>query len=220
MKKVYAIPGFGVDQQLFSRLNLDAGLQCINWLQPLQQESLREYAIRMAASIQEADAVLIGVSFGGMLAIEISKFLQLSRVIIISSAKTRSELPWYFRWAGRSKIYRILPVGWLQRSKLLYALANWRLGARSPEEKYFAAYYRSHAELPYVKWSMHQILNWQNQDYPSGLIHIHGDADHILPIRHMKPTHTIRGGTHMMVFNRAEEISALINQQLRQLPSA
>jgi len=42
-------------------------------------------------------------------------------------------------------------------------------------------------------------------------VHIHGDQDRIFPIKNIKPDYVIKGGTHMMVWNRADEISAIIN---------
>ena len=46
---------------------------------------------------------------------------------------------------------------------------------------------------------------------------IHGDADLILPIKPLKPPHVIKGGTHLMIVNRAAEISVIINEALKDI---
>ena len=45
---------------------------------------------------------IIGVSLGGMLAVEMSKYLQPEEVILIASAKTRDELPTKYRFFQKS----------------------------------------------------------------------------------------------------------------------
>ena len=48
--------------------------------------------MRMCEDIQHKNPVLIGVSFGGVLAQEMSRFIDLKKVIIISSVKNTNEL--------------------------------------------------------------------------------------------------------------------------------
>ncbi|MGK6351614.1 hypothetical protein [Parapedobacter sp. DT-150] len=45
---------------------------------------------------------------------------------------------------------------------------------------------------------------------PSNTVHIHGTADRILPFRFVKADYVIPGGSHLMVVNRAKEISDII----------
>jgi hypothetical protein len=43
-------------------------------------------------------------------------------------------------------------------------------------------------------------------------VHIHGDNDKIFPVKKIKPTHIIEGGTHMMIYNRAKEIGGCVEK--------
>jgi esterase/lipase len=52
---------------------------------------------------------LVGVSMGGMLSVEINKILNPEKVIIISSAKNRKELPLRYRFQRAIPLYEILP---------------------------------------------------------------------------------------------------------------
>jgi pimeloyl-ACP methyl ester carboxylesterase len=212
---VYCIPGFGIDGKIFSNLKISGvDLHPIDWLDPAPHESLSSYAQRMAEPINDASPIIIGLSFGGMIAVELAKIRDVKKTILISSVKTRAELPLSVRLAGFLKLNRLFPLRKIPQSDTLYALANRRLGARTSDEKQFVNGYRRTAKLNYVNWSFDQIVNWQNTQYPADIVHIHGDKDHIFPIRYVKPTHRIRGGTHMMIWNRADEISSLISQVL------
>jgi len=213
--KVYCIPGFGVDESIFENMEVDADLRFLNWITPVKNESIAEYARRMAEKIEEEQPVILGVSFGGMIAIEIDKFLPAKQLFIISSIKCRKELPFHLKCIGNLRLDKIFPVKKIQQSDKVYEIANKRLGAVTPQEKAFANAYRRNANIGYVNWSFDKILNWKNKEYPPHIIHIHGDADRIFPIKTVNPTHVIRSGTHMMIVNRAKEISVIINEGLK-----
>lgn len=215
--KLYCIPGFGVDEKIFGRLKLNADLHFINWLNPLPKETLKDYAARMASSIDEAFPVLLGISFGGMIAQEIAKLRRVRRIILISSVKSRSELPKHLRITGRLRLDKLFPVKKIPENEKAFSLANKRLGAFTGDEQKMANSYRRSANLNYVNWSFDKILNWKNSECPEGTIHIHGNKDRIFSIKNIRPTHIIENGTHMMVWNRADEISTIINEELEKL---
>lgn len=216
-QKIYCIPGFGTDEKIFTHLHLNAQLEFINWLHPQKTETLQDYAKRMAAKIQEDNPIIIGVSFGGMLAIEMSKLFPVKKIFIISSVKNRNELPTQYKWAGFLKLNKLFPVKKIVESELAYKIANKRLGAITPEEKEFANQYRRFADIDYTNWSFDKILNWNNQSYPTNITHIHGDYDQIFPIKYVHPTHIIAKGSHMIIYNRADEISHIINQEIKNI---
>ena len=168
----------------------------------------------MAASIDEEAPVIIGISFGGMVAQEIAAFRKVQLIILISSIKTRSEMPLNMRIAGALRLNRLFPVKMIQQSDQAYKIANRRLGAYTKEEQEFANVYRKTATTGYVNWSFNQILNWRGGGMPEKMIHIHGSKDRTFPIRTIRADFIIEGGTHMMVWNRSEEISRIINEVL------
>ena len=101
---LYLIPGQGADWRSYQFLDLaDYDTVIIPHLIPHKNETLPEYAKRMSAAIDTTETFsLIGVSFGGMICVEISKFLNPHKVIIISSAKGKHELPFgYPRKVGQ-----------------------------------------------------------------------------------------------------------------------
>src|SRR5882762_5671553 len=97
--KVYFLSGLGADKTVFQFLHLK---YCepifISWIKPLQNETLPCYALRLKDHYKISnDATICGLSFGGMIATEIAKGFSTSKVILISSAKTKHELPPFYR---------------------------------------------------------------------------------------------------------------------------
>ena len=212
MKPVYCISGLGADEKVFSNLQMKGyQLQYIPWLKPDKNEPLDLYAKRMAEPIKDDSPVLIGVSFGGMMGIEIAKQLPLRKLFIISSIKTTNELPGWMKIAGTMKLNKLLP---LQSYRYSERIDSNRLGVTSIEEKEMVKAYRKSADPTYLHWAIDKVVNWKNNWNPDNLVHIHGDKDKIFPIKKIHPTHIIKEGTHMMIFNRAREISAFIEKEL------
>lgn len=186
----------------------------LNWLMPLPNETLPSYAGRMSEKITEDNATLIGVSFGGMLSLEIAKIRALPKVVLISSVKTHHEIPRWMKTLGMLKADAIMPrsqLHSLRPMKIFEPVENYFLGAESEEEKRLAHEYRRHADPVYLKWSIHQVLNWKNDWLPEKLFHIHGTNDKIFPYSLVHPTHTITAAGHFLVYQRAGQVSAILN---------
>ena len=212
---VYCISGFGADERVFSKLEIyNVEVHFIQWLIPLKKETLQNYAGRMAEQIHHDEPILIGLSFGGMMAIEIAKQIPLKAVVIISSIKSFLEMPSWMRIAGATGIYQILP---LRSFKVIEPLENYNLGLETEEEKALVSSYRQNVHPDYTRWAIHIILTWRNSWRPQNIYHIHGKKDRIFPIRRVKADIIIPGGGHMMILNRSAEISLEIQKILKQL---
>ena len=54
MKKIYCISGLGADERAFSNLKIDGyELVYMPWLQPLEKETIEQYAKRMSTGIKK-----------------------------------------------------------------------------------------------------------------------------------------------------------------------
>jgi pimeloyl-ACP methyl ester carboxylesterase len=214
MKPVYCISGLGADERIFSKLEIQGSvLMHLKWLSPEINESLITYAGRIARQLQHDRPVLIGVSFGGMVAIEIAKLIPVEKIILISSIKSHRELPAWMKVCGRYKFDAVLPGRPLKSIKalqLLRPVQNYFLGTRSEEEKKIANEFRDNVDPVYLKWSLKQVLNWKNDWQPPRIFHLHGSKDHIFPISKLKPTHIIQDGGHFMVMQCHREISRIL----------
>lgn len=212
MRKIYCISGLGADERAFSKLTINGHrLQVIQWLMPMPDESLPQYAQRMRSEIEEENPILMGLSFGGMLCTEIAKQIPVQKIILISSIKSAKELPLWMRTVAKLNLHKIVP---LRSSKLTQPIQNKMLGVKSKEEKTLVAEFRKRVDLPYTNWAVHQAINWKNDWLHPNLCHIHGDKDNMFPIKNIKADYTIKKAGHFMIMNRAAEVSACINKEL------
>lgn len=211
-KTIYCISGLGADERAFANLDVKGfELHVIQWLIPLPKETLHHYAKRMRAEIKEENPILMGLSFGGMVCIEIAKQIPVSKIIIISSIKSTQELPMWMKTFARLKLNRILPM---RSTKITEPLQNRILGISTREEKSIVAETRRKANIHYTNWAVNQAINWKNDWQHPEIFHIHGDNDNMFPIKYIKPTFTIKDAGHFMIVNRATEVSNCINSIL------
>ena len=120
-------------------------------------------------------------------------------------------MPKWMKVAGLLNLNKVLPI---RSYTFTEKIDNARLGVSTPEEKEMVREYRKKVDPLYFEWAIHQVLKWKNNWQPDNIIHIHGDKDRIFPIKKIFPTHTIKDGTHMMIYNRAKEISDYIDKEL------
>lgn len=211
-KNIYCISGLGADEKAFERLAIHGyALQHLKWIDPLTNETLNSYAARMSAQIKEENPVLLGLSFGGMIAVEIAMQVAVKKLILISSIKTSKEIPKWMRVAGALNLHKFIPI---KTNRFTEKADDRRMGIETIEEKTFVDHYRKKADQKYIDWAIDQILNWRNTWIPKNTFHIHGENDRMFPLKNIQPTHVIKNGTHIMILNRAAEISTCIEQIL------
>jgi pimeloyl-ACP methyl ester carboxylesterase len=183
----------------------------LEWIPPFPNESFESYSRRMAEGIDTSQPfIVLGVSMGGMTAVEIARWMQPVAVLLISSISAPSQLPPYYRWGGWIGIHRILPISFFKR------LALWKRSVvkETSEIRKLLIQMIERSDPEFIRWSMAAILNWKPDHTPKPACHIHGTSDEILPIRYTTPTHRIRNGGHLMVMTRAKEISRILAEVL------
>ncbi|MBP6432276.1 MAG: alpha/beta hydrolase [Ferruginibacter sp.] len=212
MKTIYCISGLGADEKAFSKLHIEGfQLKVIDWIEPLKNEPLANYATRMLQYIDEKNPILMGLSFGGIMCIEIAKQIPIQKIILISSIKTKYELPLWMKLVAKTRLHKIYSM---KSYKITQPIQNLFLGATSADEKAMANNYRKNANTGYVKWAVNHILNWQNQQVAAPIFHIHGSADKMFPVKKVKADAIITNGKHLMVMTKANEVSIAIKQFL------
>jgi pimeloyl-ACP methyl ester carboxylesterase len=206
---VYCISGLGADARVFQHLVLP-GLTLVHlpWITPVKAEPISAYAARMAAAIRHERPILMGMSFGGIMAIEIAKHLPVHRLWLLSTVKQRSEMPAYMRFGKWLPLHKLfLP---LNPQRWLGPLENYNLGVENAEEYAMVADYRRSVDTTYLRWAIDAIINWEAPAPPGNSLHIHGGRDRIFPVGLARPDHIVPGAGHMMVHNRAAEVSRLL----------
>src|SRR6478609_3129585 len=107
-RTVYFISGLAADERLFHNLQLPENIKVkyLPWLEPEKAESMNSYCRRLASRIDTSSGfVLVGLSFGGMAAIEMNKFLRPRKTVLISSIVTDDGLSRFFRIVHRLRLH-------------------------------------------------------------------------------------------------------------------
>jgi len=211
----YFISGLGADKRIFSKLKLDEKINIIHidWINPVKNESLATYAERLSKVIDKYQPfALVGVSFGGMIAVEIAKVLKPITTVIISSTMLSIQLPALYRFAGKLRLLNFIPARLLKSSNKL--TQNYYFGIRSSSEKILLSKIIKDTDPYFLKWAIGSILSWENKIKPERIFHIHGTNDKILYSRKATPDFVIENGSHFMVYQNAAEISGIIDKLL------
>lgn len=208
--QVYFISGLGADNTVFQLLDLAFCKPVfIEWIKPKPKEPLPHYALRLKeAYAVPDDAVIAGLSFGGMLAAEIAKAFPATKVILLSSAKTKNEIPAFYKLGKYLPMYKWLPA--IMQKTIMQALV-YRFGVGSKTGRRIYSNVVKRADISFNNWAIWALLHWNNTIIPANITHIHGTADKILP--YCKSANiTIPNAGHLMVMENAPEVSVILKR--------
>lgn len=215
---VYLIPGLGGDKRMYAgQLARFPHTKVLEFINPLPKETISSYAKRLAEGIDTSeDFMLVGVSLGGILAQEISMHYKPKKVVVISSVKSRSELPIWMR------VFKYIPLPKLIPGKLylwMFMLLMWvkTLGSRSNHIIANLKNMAKDANPTFVYWAANQVVRWQNPMENFQAHHIHGTHDNLFPIRRIKNLGTrVEGGTHAMILTHVRQINQVLDKEIPQ----
>lgn len=209
--QVYFITGLGADKSVFQllRLNYCAPI-FVDWIKPMRKETLQHYALRLVDEYNiPFNAVIVGLSFGGMLATEIAKACPAAKVILLSSAKTAKEIPAFYKLGKYLPVYKWVPAG---IQKLIMLAQEGRFGVRSTQGKLIYRQVVKQADISFNTWAIWALIHWNNKYIPPTITHIHGTNDKILPYKLVKANITLMHGGHLMVMENAGAVSDILEE--------
>lgn len=199
---VYLMPGMAANPSIFQYIRLPENQFVVHWLEwflPEQDESLESYAKRMSLKVEHDNAVLLGVSFGGVLVQEMSRFLNLRKLIVVSSIKTKYEMPKRLHLVRKTKAYKVLPTQLFGNIDLL---GKYAFGDTLNKRVELYKKYLSVNDKCYLDWAIKEMVSWTQEEPLENCIHIHGDNDAVFPINYLNNYITVKGGTHIMIINK------------------
>ncbi|TYB77181.1 alpha/beta hydrolase [Bizionia myxarmorum] len=199
---VYFMPGMAANPSIFEHIKLPKHqfeIHWLEWLIPETDESLSNYALRLTKGIKHDKVALIGVSFGGIVVQEMSKHIPLVRLIIISSVKSKNELPKRLKFMRITKGYNLIPTSIINNIDFL---AKYAFGETVKKRVELYKKYLSITDPKYLNWAIKEMVNWNQVKSAQNLIHIHGSDDHVFPYKYIQNCITVENGTHIMVLNK------------------
>jgi pimeloyl-ACP methyl ester carboxylesterase len=182
------------------------------WPVPRANESMEEYANRLANELNDADVqILGGASFGGIMAMHVAQYMKPQAVLLIGSAASPAELPRYARLARRLRPFvRFLPVRLLQivATPLSATVFKKLIPGACGLAKQFVL-----CDPRVLKWSLEKILSWDvAPQVRVPVFHIHGDRDWILPLKNVSANRVVHGGGHLITLTHASQVNEYIRE--------
>ena len=206
------MPGMSANPLIFEMIKFPKDIyevHLLKWIEPILNESIESYAIRLSKDIIHHKPVLIGVSFGGLIVQEISKLLDVDKLIIISSVKSNTELPLYMKSAKFLKLYNYFPLKLFDE---IFNISKFLKINKIYKKIDLVDKYLSVRDENYLKWAIREILNWKQKKPLEGVIHLHGDKDITFPISLIKNCITIQGGTHALILTKHRWLNKNLTQ--------
>jgi pimeloyl-ACP methyl ester carboxylesterase len=211
---LYFISGLGADKRVFRKLQIPESfiIHHVEWVPVHPEDSLSQYCSRLIEQLPFAEPfILIGLSFGGIIAMELSKKIRPVQTVLISSISGPHELGTIYTLLAKLKFQKIIPLRFfLKPSRVLYRL----FGAHTKEEKILLRDILLDTDPAFFQWAIGRMTSWKNDWKPARLLHIHGTRDKILPYNKNMRAIKVEGGEHLMVYSRAKEISSLLLDHL------
>ena len=199
---LYCMPGMAASPKIFEFISLPKPIKIhlLSWIPPLKDEPLTDYAIRMCERVTQTNPILLGVSFGGVLVQEMSKYLPGCQVVIVSSIKSKDELPLSMKMAKKTNAHKLLPMQWINN---LDNLSLFVFGEGIQKRLALYQKYLSERNPDYLSWAIDSLVNWDKTEISNNIIHIHGEKDNVFPIKNLShPFIKIKGG-HAAIITQA-----------------
>lgn len=218
MMKVILLPGLGYNCRIFERIRFDdpeAG--CLNWIEPLPNEPIRDYSVRLSEGLprNSEKIILIGHSFGGIVSQEIAMIKPIEKIILVSSIKSHVEIPFFFRIIKRWGLYK-----YFTKELSIKTLKYWGKthGFRSTDEQELFRDMVGEQSNHYLQWALKTLSEWRAPQLPlnTEIFQIHGTRDKTFPFKLIeKPDIVVENGSHVMVYTQSENIQTILNNAIK-----
>lgn len=208
----YLISGIATDERAFC-YQYEQLPDCVYLPFPKhdRQDTLESYARKFIPLIDTSEPFnIIGHSMGGILTMELIRHVQPQKVILLSTVKSRDEMPLRLRQLSVSHLHKLLPgKGFIHSIRIGSAFKGELKKVEGLRE---LAVQMAVANDPgFLYWAVNAIVKWKGgNDHRQDIIHLHGTRDEMFPYDRIRNAIPVFGGTHIMNMSRAEEVNRLI----------
>lgn len=193
---MYILPGMGASSKMYTtspEWNSLPETVFVDWPQYKGEKTLQEVATRLIDQygIQSED-IIAGSSLGGMIAIEIAKLTDASKVILLGSAVNPAEI--------NKLLLSLAPMAAVTPVKLIQLLSG---KANSHLLEMFCE-----TDDQFIKSMCLAIAEWKGAEDYQRIERIHGSKD--LVISCPENAHVINGGGHLIAMTHPQDCVRII----------
>lgn len=201
IQTVYCIPGLGTSKTIFEFLpqSDQVNYVLLDQMLPIKGESFEHYIKRWADKIKSEQSIVIGVSFGGIIAQELISYKKVKKIILISSVKTPKAYPWFI------KMFYFIPLHFVFLPLILSKLKRIKEKPKTNKEHKISQLldrYMPYMDSHYIKWSVNKLIHWNPKHMEVPIVQIHGTKDEVFPYFKTKNAISIKDGTHAMLITK------------------
>lgn len=206
---IYFLPGVGCDSRLFSRIKLPGHeMVLLEWPPFPKGCTVEELAAEMRSGVDAAKPhMLAGVSLGGMVAQELALLTGPEKVILISTWTGPKE------WPPQVRAAEWLGTSWVIGSFTMWATWPFKrfLGQRDRVTDKLLWDMAKKETAAKIRRGVEAVMRWKGSSWKGAVARIHGTDDHVIPLR-FPVDHAVKGGGHVMILTRPEEISQWLQE--------
>lgn len=228
-REILFLPGLGADERLFVEQKKAFSKAVFpKWLAPQKNESLAEYAKRWSKKFSSKPKIIVGISFGSQVAIELAHHLDVKKIIAISGFSSSEQVSNRFRrqvrWGLRLPNFMIRFVA---RKFLVSAFAKTE--NLNFEQCEILKKMADDIDLDFFRWASKAAADWKTNQLPScQIIEIHGEYDLVIPLRdkqkapqerlcHLNASvdHLIPKAGHLIQMTNSEIVNRILEDEFR-----
>lgn len=214
--KTYLISGIATDERAyFPQHEVIPNFVYLPFPKHDKKDTMETYVHKFLPMIDTSQPFnIIGNSMGGIMTMEIIKHVQPQKVILISTIKSRKEMP-----------FKLTHMKYLNEHKLLSGkgfIKGIEFGSQFMKEvrqttglRELAVSMAKANDPTFLYWAVNAIIKWKGpEDYRKDIIHIHGTKDQVFPYKKIKNALPVFGGTHEMNLIKIDEVNRMIKYYL------
>ena len=223
------LPGLGANHRLFRHQTVVfPNSYAADWIDPLPDESLEQYAVRWAEMIRTelekrppAPVIVCGVSLGGMVAPYVARHLNAVGCVLLCSIRGPKEFPqwsyldwWFMRHCFPLRMVRACLLQLGARFLLLVPGLRRRFVELEVGQQMTEMPIRCFAGLTRMMfdWAYRRREETEAPVFSGPTLQIHGARDLLLPIRLTSPDISIPGGMHTLTLTHPGEINEILER--------
>lgn len=213
MSKIFVLGGLGLDNAIISDISLRGKeLTFIDWERPALSDTLSSYTSKLISKYRIDDnSIIIGVSFGGLIALEMSKTILLKKIVIVSGFIDYKELPCFFRIAIKLRLYLLFPPSIL---KHFSSALNYFFSVTDAADSKVLMDVIRKTDPVFLNWALKHISKFNLPAKQIKIVRIHGDKDRVIPVNRQNTEYIIPMGGHFMIYNRKKDVIAVLEKAI------
>lgn len=214
-KTIYVLSGLGADKRVFQKINFgNHKVVYIDWLTIIDGENIKGYAERISEVVKAPEPILIGISFGGIVAQEIASLVEIDKLILLATIENRDELPLMLKILASLKVDRLIAARILKAHNLV---VDYFFGIEAKSDSKILKSILVDTDSVLLKWALRQTAEWDGGKKLKVItkILIHGTHDRILPMSLKKEyNYKINGAGHLLTLTHYDKINEILTGEL------